>query len=677
MVYDDQSKQLRLRDASRNHALDLPECPYCHQSYRREPLQRTGSAGEESNQYAPGQADAGFVNPQYFRMLHHSSSTPSVPSSREGSPGTEAAAAAAAATAAAVGGSSVPQEPSGPSISRLASGIFGSGKRKKKSKKKGRAHGISSAAFTHNYFRKFFIEERELGRGGKGVVLLVRHVLDGVPLGHFACKRVPVGDDHEWLEKVLVEVQLLQNLSHPNLVSYRHVWLEECQVTSFGPSIPCAFILQQYCNAGDLQSYVLGSSVQKQKTPKELKELARRRSKGQLEQPLHIHNHRKMHFEEILSFFKDITSGLHHLHASGYIHRDLKPNNCLLHNTGNKLRLLVSDFGEVQLANVARKSTGATGTVSYCAPEVLRRSYPDGTLGNFTTKSDIFSLGMIVYFMCFGRLPYESAEAINHEEEDLDELREEIGRWSGFDDGQMIRKDLPEQLYKFLKRLLSVDPEMRPTTEEILREIKAGAGIDDFMSTPRPSFVDPSRPRAPKTEPHLSNQTHSYSPGSMNGTSTAILEPDDRPIQDLGSQENQTFLEEGESERLKSGALIRSRTVNLPAPLQSNIPYQPKLLEPPPSRIASLRGLLARTDIQFMIKVLVFVVKAVSASLACSPYTTSMPATVVLFAAAALDFSPAAYNDGNRYRQASPSLMLIAVHAGLLVAAGRLGSLCA
>lgn len=54
-------------------------------------------------------------------------------------------------------------------------------------------HGISSAAFSPKYFEKFFVTERELGRGGKGVVLLVRHVLDGVSLGNFACKRVPVG----------------------------------------------------------------------------------------------------------------------------------------------------------------------------------------------------------------------------------------------------------------------------------------------------------------------------------------------------------------------------------------------------------------------------------------------------------------------------------------------------
>ena len=89
---------------------------------------------------------------------------------------------------------------------------------------------IRRDAFSPNYFNTFFVEERELGRGGKGVVLLVRHEIDGCRLGtpppngafvapsfrrgstlanlgltrisgHFACKRVPVGDDHAWLEK--------------------------------------------------------------------------------------------------------------------------------------------------------------------------------------------------------------------------------------------------------------------------------------------------------------------------------------------------------------------------------------------------------------------------------------------------------------------------------------------
>lgn len=62
-------------------------------------------------------------------------------------------------------------------------------------------HSIKKKAFSKGYYERVFIEERELGRGGKGVVLLVRHQLDGVGLGQFACKRVPVGNDHAWLEK--------------------------------------------------------------------------------------------------------------------------------------------------------------------------------------------------------------------------------------------------------------------------------------------------------------------------------------------------------------------------------------------------------------------------------------------------------------------------------------------
>ncbi|CAD0088026.1 unnamed protein product [Aureobasidium vineae] len=185
-----------------------------------------------------------------------------------------------------------------------------------------------------------------------------------------------------------------------------------------------------------------------------------------------------MNFDEIFSFFRDITSGLHHLHTNGYIHRDLKPSNCLLHNDGLKTSVHVSDFGEVQAANEQRTSTGATGTISYCAPEVLQRQ--GSGFGEFTTKSDIFSLGMIVYFMCFGRLPYQNADAANDENEDLDKLRAEVSAWHGFDDVTRARKDLPEKLYKFLKRLLSPNPVERPSTEQILQAIKAGGEIDDI-----------------------------------------------------------------------------------------------------------------------------------------------------------------------------------------------------
>jgi serine/threonine protein kinase len=209
----------------------------------------------------------------------------------------------------------------------------------------------------------------------------------------------------------------------------------------------------------------------------------RRRSKGQSDRPGDLRpSQRKLSFEEIYSFFKDITSGLAHLHASNYIHRDLKPSNCLLHKDGNEFRCLISDFGEVQLENVVRKSTGSTGTISYCAPEVLKQD-EFGHYGNFTTKSDIFSLGMILYFMCFGRLPYRSADSVNEEYEDIDLLRAEISTWTGFQDERRERPELPNQLYTFLKRLLAIDPGDRPSAPEILDAIRTEKGLENPSRT--------------------------------------------------------------------------------------------------------------------------------------------------------------------------------------------------
>jgi serine/threonine protein kinase len=351
------------------------------------------------------------------------------------------------------------------------------------------AHGISETAFSPNYFEKFFVEERELGRGGRGVVLLVKHVLDGVTLGRFACKRVPIGDDHAWLEKVLVEVQLLQTLSHQNLVSYRHVWLEDFQISKFGPSVPCAFILQQYCNGGDMQNYVLGSA-QASTSTQELKERIRRKSRGESELPRRANEPNRLHFDEIYNFFRDITSGLRHLHHNGFIHRDLKPSNCLLHTVGGETRVLVSDFGEVQYEYATRKSTGATGTISYCAPEVLRRISPGGPFENFTSKSDIFSLGMILHFLCFANLPYTAANVLHEEREDIDALRQEITTWGGFDDQRKLRPELPAALYAFLKRLLSLEPDQRPSADDVLQVVSSGR-LDDIPAARRRSSMEP------------------------------------------------------------------------------------------------------------------------------------------------------------------------------------------
>ncbi|KAF9869380.1 calcium-dependent protein kinase [Colletotrichum karsti] len=454
VVRDPSSQRLEIRG--------LSECPTCRQPLR---------SSSPDRQFDSARHHDSFVDPNYFRMLragHHSARTEHPPSSpirrfvQPSLPHPNPQHAVIEETQDVEFISSTPAVQEGSRIRR--------------------------EAFSPNYFKTFFVEEKELGRGGKGVVLLVRHEIDGCHLGHFACKRVPVGDDHAWLEKVLIEVELLAKLSHPNLVSYRHVWLEDVILTRFGPSVACAFILQQYCNGGDLLQYIIGDQP-KETTKEQLKAQMRRKSKGQLELPRdHMASQRLLSFEEIFSLFRDITSGLAYLHAANYIHRDLKPSNCLLHREGGGIICLISDFGEVQSEHMVRKSTGSTGTISYCAPEVLRKD-STGRYGNFTTKSDIFSLGMILYFMCFGRLPYRSANTINEELEDIDQLRAEITDWQGFQDERRERPDLPSKLYQLLKKLVALDPSQRPSANEVLAAMKTESSTD---GVPRGRSSSPS-----------------------------------------------------------------------------------------------------------------------------------------------------------------------------------------
>ncbi|KAL2013357.1 hypothetical protein VTN00DRAFT_882 [Thermoascus crustaceus] len=618
VVLDRESQQLVLRNtAGSNHDVELTDCPYCHRPIR----DANGEAGRDGR-HGPSSAQPEFVNPDYFRMLHNSlpgsaeTSGPPSPRRRLVQP----ALADGPTTGSSDYGTSTPAP-----------------------------QGISSAAFSQNYFKKFFVEEAELGRGGKGVVLLVKHVLDGVELGHYACKRVPVGDDHEWLKKVLAEVQLLQHLSHQNVVSYRHVWLEDVKLSNFGPSVPCAFILQQYCNAGDLQKYVYGST-QTATTTQQLKERLRRRSKGQPEPAMELGGPRKLHFEEIYSFFKDITSGLRFLHVNGYIHRDLKPSNCLLHETGHELRVLVSDFGEVQYENTVRKSTGATGTVSYCAPEVLRREYPNGPYGNFTFKSDVFSLGMILYFLCFAQLPYRNADIINEEKEDLDQLREEISQWTGFDDARRMRPDLPEKLYTFLKRLLSVDPDKRPTADEVLNGIQAGVNINgnenrrfarasshspDYRSNPRIQPIDSPGP--------ASNPRHSHSPTKSVPQAAPLRQSPMYDARSTQTPETESEMDNRSSLSPERHLIVRPKFSATPSlsptasedreeryrhqQIQHHHHHQ-QLLPPPPNRLISLntisfylRSLSNRRLYSTLpvVQLALFLFKIVSAFQPCSP----------------------------------------------------------
>ncbi|KAG5642875.1 hypothetical protein DXG03_001917, partial [Asterophora parasitica] len=115
------------------------------------------------------------------------------------------------------------------------------------------------------YFKAFFQEEYKLGMGANGSVYLCQHMLDGNPLGHFAVKKIAVGESHSYLLKILREVRLLERLHHPNIITYHHAWLESCQFSAFGPKVPTLHVLMQWAEGGSLDDFIdvrLGRAAQ-------------------------------------------------------------------------------------------------------------------------------------------------------------------------------------------------------------------------------------------------------------------------------------------------------------------------------------------------------------------------------------------------------------------------------
>ncbi|KAI1342752.1 kinase-like protein [Xylariaceae sp. FL0016] len=642
VVRDPASQRLEVRGV----ALSEYKCPTCHRPLR--------SSSPERHFDAPPQQES-YVDPEYFRMLQAGFDEGQPNVSRQAPP--SPIRRLTQPTLPSGGVSGVEDADSVEFISSIPAPQEGA--------------RIRRDAFSPNYFQKFFVEERELGRGGKGVVLLVRHEIDGCALGHFACKRVPVGDDHAWLEKVLIEVELLAKLSHPNLVSYRHVWLEDVKLHRFGPRVACAFILQQYCNNGDLLRYVVGEQPA-ETTKEQLKAQMRRRSKGHTERPQNIYAaQRRLSLEEIYSLFRDITSGLTYLHSANYIHRDLKPSNCLLHAEHGKMTCLISDFGEVQPGNAIRKSTGTTGTISYCAPEVLKVD-ASGRFGNFTTKSDVFSLGMILYFLCFGRLPYVNSNTVQEELEDIDLLRTEIAAWKGFQDERRERPELPSKLYQLLKKMLALEPDDRPSAAEVLNAMMNGhdlniggsrgmpksmgssIGLDSRRIHNIDSPMPPSTPQPEPVKPYHSSTTNDEAFGSAD---VDFSPPTDHsPISTVESSVQKYSGSGAPRHRSQAMALTRSRDRLSPSSQdparavetlhpQSVSASQTPLLLPPPEGAVGLKlhhQLMLFNDrhsgsICFAFRFAFFLIKITSVAKACWPFMASLSIGIPLIGVAGLD----------------------------------------
>ncbi|CAJ0759621.1 19353_t:CDS:2, partial [Entrophospora sp. SA101] len=184
---------------------------------------------------------------------------------------------------------------------------------------------------------------------------------------------------------------------------------------------------------------------------------------------------RYLELHEIWSLFMDICKGLAHLHRHGIVHRDLKPSNLLLHYNNPNDRagiVLISDFGECEVLDqlTERDRTGATGTLEFMAPELVTVDDKGKYLKDYSPKSDIWSLGMVLYYLCYSRLPY-------HHVDDVDLLKQEILDFNlaSFPENKntfIHERKIPSQIRNLIKRLLSRNSKDRPLCDEILKSIE-------------------------------------------------------------------------------------------------------------------------------------------------------------------------------------------------------------
>ena len=286
--------------------------------------------------------------------------------------------------------------------------------------------GSAAANHTFGYYASYFVEIRKLSRGRFGAVFVCQHVLNDVPLGLFAVKKIPVGDDTTYLTKVLREVRILENMKkHPNVVEYNHSWIDTARTADFGPYTRCLFILMEFATEGSLDDYLS-------------------RHGAVLSNML------------VWYFFLSAVAGVNHLHHHDILHCDLKPQNLLLTATGDNAlpRLMVSDFGASCFEAAAQGPSpvrGCTGTEEYMAPELFEASARSNAhTYRYSKASDMWSLGVILHFlMAGGNLPqFDRATA---------QVR--------FHPSVNSR---PQEMRSMLKGLLMELPSQRPSCADIL-----------------------------------------------------------------------------------------------------------------------------------------------------------------------------------------------------------------
>lgn len=282
---------------------------------------------------------------------------------------------------------------------------------------------------SYTNIRKIYTFEKVLGKGNYGVVRMASLKTD--PTSKFAIKIIEKERIKHKLFLLEREVSILLKLDHPNVINF----IETYQDFKY------YYLVMEYCSGGELLDRIV--------------------------------KNKHLNEAECCQIMKKLFSAVNYIHSQKIAHRDLKPENILFSDESPEAELKIIDFGlsnvfslspsESKLESSSTNFHTKVGTPLYLAPEVLK--------GAYSVKCDLWSLGVIMYFLLSGKLPFLS----NNEASLFQLIKKGL---INFDSEEWHK--VSTNAKSLILKLLKVNPKQRISAEQALEH----AWLTQFKTKP-------------------------------------------------------------------------------------------------------------------------------------------------------------------------------------------------
>uniref|UniRef100_W5NBZ0 non-specific serine/threonine protein kinase n=1 Tax=Lepisosteus oculatus TaxID=7918 RepID=W5NBZ0_LEPOC len=278
---------------------------------------------------------------------------------------------------------------------------------------------------------------KTIGKGNFAKVKLARHILTGREVAIKIIDKTQLNPTS--LQKLFREVRIMKGLNHPNIVQLFEVIETEKTL----------YLIMEYASGGEVFDYLVSHGRMKEKEARAKFRQSRSWISVQKIKASAAHH-------DLCFSLTQIVSAVHYCHQKNIVHRDLKAENLLLDADSN---IKIADFGFSNEFTLGNKLDTFCGSPPYAAPELFQGKKYDGP------EVDIWSLGVILYTLVSGSLPFDG--------QNLKELRERVLRGK-----YRVPFYMSTDCENILRRFLVLNPSKRCTLEQIMKDKWMNAGYE-------------------------------------------------------------------------------------------------------------------------------------------------------------------------------------------------------